>query len=33
MSDHSRRSYIGVCRSGVSVSDLCQVGASYKSVR
>ena len=33
MSDLCRRSYIGVCRAGVCVSDLCQVGVSYKSVK
>ena len=33
MSDLCRRSFIGVSRSGVSVSDLCQVRVSYKSVK
>ena len=33
MRDLCRRSYIGVCRGGVCVSDLCQVRVSYKSVK
>ena len=28
-----RRSYIDVSRGGVSVSDMCQVGVSYKNVK
>ena len=31
--DLCRRIYIGVCRGGVRVSDLCQVRVSYKSVK
>ena len=33
MSDLCRRSYVGVSRSGVSVSDLCQARVSSKSVK